>query len=478
MNKEIKKSKKNNIISAKEVKKIDTKLLFKIILCIATVAVIDLDYLKRLINSKLLHQDEENLVKKYLQITEELNTQRVSRATLALKDDYFADIFKDFNFKNNALTIRQGDEEFTFPQELLNDFAQLVDLFIVERKKEQLETQAFEELRQNGITSTLKRIIDNVPQVPINVSNQDILDIRQLYNATKSRFSISTTLSYIDNIINGLEQGYVNTLVTNEIGLSKIFSINVIYKALHEGYNVLCINNYIEIEEIVESLAMKHFQAMYPEKSKDLKISDIKYHKVPENSTFWTSYDDFINNYRNQLIVLTPEQVDITSIERLQSVLYSAQTSFVNNTDHGIDLLVIEGIENLSLEKGYHKIANVPTILSNYLPFFKVQAKHFLNTNCPIAVLITTCNTNMKDARRSDLYGELKAYVSVNNMDKSIYQHSDNIICLQNIYTYHYFEEAYIIDLYMSKCKNKITPSSSIELGVNFENYTIKENIY
>ena len=55
MNKEIKKSKKNNIISAKEVKKIDTKLLFKIILCIATVAVIDLDYLKRLINSKLLH---------------------------------------------------------------------------------------------------------------------------------------------------------------------------------------------------------------------------------------------------------------------------------------------------------------------------------------------------------------------------------------------------------------------------------------
>lgn len=475
MIKNIIKTKKNNLTKG-ENKKVDTRLLFKIIMWVATHVLIDINYLKRLINCKLLYSDEERLIQKYLKIAEELNTQRVSKSVLALKDDYFVDIFKNFHIENNnELIIRQNEETISIPQELLDDFAQLVDLFIIERRKEQLANQALEELKQNGITDNLKTLIDSVPRVPMNLPSKDTLNLKEIYKSTQNRFTIPTTFSYIDNMTNGIEQGYVNTLITNEIGVTKIFSITVIYNALCEGRNVLYINNYIDIEEVVSLIVFKHCQTLYPDESKDLKMSDIKYHKIPEDSLFWSAYEDFMNKYSKQIKILTSEQVDITGVENLYSILYSAQVSFINDTEHGVDFVVIEGIENLSFEKNYQKVSSVTTALANYMPFLKTQAKHFLKTNNSIAVLLTTCNTNMKDARRANAFGQIDAYVAVNNIDKSIYQYSDNIISLQNIYTYHYFNKAHLFNLYINKCKNKITASSAIEVGLDFENNTIEK---
>lgn len=466
------KKQENNIIKGVErketvKKELDTGLIFRKILYGATKVELDINYMKELFNFQFLTEDERKLLREYIELAEKLNCNKISEKVLKLKDNYFKDIFEELHFAKNDILIKYKNEENKESEYFESEIVQLINLFIIERKKEMAAQQIAIRVQKGGfIQEDIANIINSTlnEQRIINKS-ESINNFQEIYEKDANKINYKTGINYIDQYTKGYRQGIVTAIIGNDITFNTLWATNGVYETIKLKKNVCYISTNANNTDIISQFVLKHFQKMFPVESEKNNLLDIKNHTILEEEKFWNAYKDFKENWQKYLKVITDEDIKFNSISSFRATLFEMDRLLKMETGKGIELLIIDGIENMPFEKNWVQIQNNNIILANYMNELKKESKNFLNNNKEIAIMVTSSINNMNSKKGI----ENRFSININSMNKNIEKYSDTIISIYNAKEYWYTADRDYFNIFINKNKDYYLPDTAVSMFVDLK---------
>ena len=163
------------------------------------------------------------------------------------------------------------------------------------------------------------------------------------------------------------------------------YAINIAYDAVVRDKNVmyLSINTSKEIQA-KRFLTRHNCNEKFP--------NDYTYESMhnKSNVTFTTNVVlDFKERYASNIIIFDESDLCIPTIKSLRRLIAQAEKYFLDNTDSGIDLIIIDDLTYLSYYNNKQFISARPTVIGQYYKFLKDESKNLLGTNHGCSVICT-----------------------------------------------------------------------------------------
>lgn len=197
--------------------------------------------------------------------------------------------------------------------------------------------------------------------------------------------TMSSANEHIDNLIGGMEVGSIATIVGTYDYYKSLWAINIAYKGLKSGMNILYISLGTKRIEVYKRFLSRH--------SCDSKfgepISVDSMDSKCDRTTYDGVYIDFEAVFKEHLIIYDDDEFVVNSHYNLQRLMVYAQKEFLEKTGKGIELIVIDDFSNIKLDNGKRSITNRSVIINEYYKYLHNQAKDLLGTNERINVVIT-----------------------------------------------------------------------------------------
>lgn len=275
---------------------------------------------------------------------------------------------------------------------------------------------------------------------------------------TSNEILFSTGIDYIDQYTNGLALGTITSIVGSDSGYKSLLALNIAYLAITAHKNVLYVSLGTDKEYTFLKFLTRH--------SCNNETEALEYPKLLKGEIDLDLYNntlqDFKNNFENNLIILDEKKFDFFTLTVWNRVLYTANKTFEETTNHGIDLIVVDDFTLIKLEDEKRKnIINMNTILNTYMSYFRNQSKNFLNMSISIPIVLTIQATS---------FGIFKASSNVGNytMDclyEEVQKLSDTIISV--------YDECSLCNNYLVK----VQLVKGLFNMCNFIDYTTPEKI-
>lgn len=362
-------------------KKIDVKLI-KILKSETTNKDL-ISNIKYLINANVLDHIETQLCEKVLEQIELIGIPDLEGA------------LKQLNIDSNAFNNILGYEKL----EILEKIDDLI-LLRKEIENKKIQSMASEKVSKGIIDKEIADIFLNRYVEAIHIKENNVLEKLINLKDEESTIDISTSNLVTDNIMGGLENGTVTTITGNKVyttengnlknvttDYKELWAINIAYKALQNGKNVLYIALGKTDAYIYLSLLSKH--SCNSNFDRPLTKRDLFSRKEKVKDSLIPVYDDFKGKYKNHLIVFDERQFDISTHHNLQRLFAYSENDFKTKTKKGIDLIIIDDFTYMKLETNKRSIINKNIIANDYYKYLRNQSKNFLGTGKSIPILIT-----------------------------------------------------------------------------------------
>lgn len=197
--------------------------------------------------------------------------------------------------------------------------------------------------------------------------------------------TISSANEYIDDLIGGMEEGSITTIVGTYDYYKSLWAINIAYKSLKSGMNVLYLSLGTKRIEVYKRFLSRH--------SCDSKfgepISVDNMNSKCDRTTYDGVYLDFEATFKKHLTIYDDNEFVVNSHYNLQRLIVYAQKEFLEKTNKGIELIVIDDFSNIKLDNGKRSITNRSNIINEYYKYLHNQAKDLLGTGARINIVIT-----------------------------------------------------------------------------------------
>ena len=231
-------------------------------------------------------------------------------------------------------------------------------------------------------------IINKRYKANIEIKERKILDELECFvdlDEEKLSDGIPTGIKNIDEMTHGLPIGKVTSIV----GMDKIYRhmivINMVYKLIMQGKNILFLSFDYNQKNIYLDLISRH--------SCDLKfgksLSKLELINKKNRDTYSCLYRDIKNYFDTHLVLFDEEDLNMQNIFVFQRLFTIANDKFVKSTNNPIDLIVIDGLSNLHIETSRRIITNRNLVEKEYYSFFKDMASNFLGTGDQIPIIVT-----------------------------------------------------------------------------------------
>ena len=346
-------------------------------------------YINYLFKSKVLSSLEEIFLNRILENLELKSNMEIKDTFESLvQDEYDEEIFKD---------VYEYDV----------DLSEKIDELIRKRRetaeKEILKT-SLKELRYKKVSKTaINHFFDRYSDI-INIkydNNYDILD-----DIDDKKIYISTGIKELDEITLGIDNGTITTILGRFNNYKSMWALNIAYKALSEGKNVLYITPSEYRNTIYKRFIMRHScdANRFKEKFR-FEGPHTKYDK--ENCKKIKA--DFEMDFSDHLIIFDQSKFVISTHYNLQKLITYAEKLFKKKLGDGIDLIVIDDFTTMQLDDGRKSITNQKVIIQEYYKYLRSQTRNFLGLNRKVCVLITLAQEYINDLRMQvDFPRELK----------------------------------------------------------------------
>lgn len=342
----------------------------------------------------------------------------------------------------------------------------VIDEFIYNRRM--LENQQVLEAVLDGTARNTynEKVIDLVLK---RYRNQIVVkedeSFRELENPEdlEPNIEISSAIEYVDNLIGGLEDGLLTTIVGTNEEYKTMYAVNIAYRALQDEKNVLFISLGNSTKNIYKQFLCKH--SCTPKFDRPISIQELntKY----DLNIYSSVYGDFENNHLNNLILFDNREFDVSTHYNLQRLIVHAQDTFIENTERGIDLIILDEFSNMKLDVRSKTITNTTTVVNEYYKYLKEQAKGLLGTKKEIPIVITAC------ANDNGIMAVQNGWdFTLNCINQEMKILSDNII---SIYGDKNLKTAQKIKVKVLKSMSNIMDVSK-DISAIYENYHIKFN--
>ncbi len=343
---------------------------------------------------------------------------------LSLEEQIFCSKILEQIEMNNKIDIYAIAKEMEFddiPDDIKGyeevEYFNQVDDFIKKRKELFYEADCAEALggvKNNNITKKITNLVFERYSSIIDIPEEDNYNnLEKLEEPSKEE--ISTAIKSVDDTLGGLPNGL--TVIVGGEGIGKsMWALNIGYQAITSNKNVLYFALGCSEENIYQRLLERH-SCNKDKFEKEFCFEDLR--NDYDVTNYKVIYNDFKNTCLSNLIIFDEKQFLISTHYNLQKLIVAAQKRFIQNTDNGIDLIIIDDFSYMKLDKGRQCITTQEVIVNEYFNYLRDQSKNLLGTKKKIPILVTISpNKNAKYMDVGQLY---------NNVISTIRLLSDNI---------------------------------------------------
>jgi len=368
----------------------------------------------KIMNSQVTNKELVESIK-YLQKSNVLQAIEDTFCNLVLEQvEMFSKL--DFDIIYDKLEIDNYRDVEGYTQE---EVVTKIDDFIQTRKQKSAEkiTEAMAEDGIKGLNKSLSQLFFERYSRVIDVKSDNSTFERLEHLDIDTPLNISSAIEIIDNTINGLNGGTLTSILGNHEEYKSLWAINIAYRAILQGKNVLYFSLGCSKEEVYKRLLSRH-SCDVNKFEKEFSFTDLISDYDKEN--FKTIYNDFKINHLYKLDVYDESEFIISTHYNLQKLIIHAETSFVEKTGNGIDLIIIDDFSFMKLDVGHRCITNQSSVVNEYYSYLKDQSQNLLGTGRRIPILITVSPSQISTFRETyDIYN------AISNPIKML---SDNIL--------------------------------------------------
>lgn len=295
-----------------------------------------------------------------------------------------------------------------------------IDEFIHERKAR--EVKDIFSLASEDVFSpdTIDKLLKGYAKRITSSIDQDLFNENIFFNEPDDIY-ISSVSDEVDSFSKGIRKGTITTIIGDSGNFKSLWAINIAYNAISDGKNVMYLSINTDKEIVAKRLLTRHnCNERFPKTYSYDNMHNIK------NANFITNViDDFMENYSTNIIVFDESDLCIPNNRSVKRLIAEAEKYFLNKTDSGIDLIIIDDLTHLSYYNGKQYITAKQSVIGEYYKYLKGEASDLLGTNHECSIL---CTHQDKDDGLSALKNNGNYKLSF--IPQSIVAASDNIFTI------------------------------------------------
>ena len=218
-----------------------------------------------------------------------------------------------------------------------------------------------------------------IPSINTDIFSEEIFmdDSREIY--------ISAVSKKIDEFSLGLKKGYITTIVGDDGYFKSLWAINIAYQAIKEDKNAMYLSAGVNKEYVAKRLLTRHScEERFPR--------ELSYEGMHNdaNSIYRSNVVlDFQDMLSTRIVVYDDGDLGIPSIESLRRLIMQAYKYFLEETDSGIDLIIIDDLTYLFYYNGKRIAGDRNTVINGYYRFFRDNSNDLLSTGHTCSILCT-----------------------------------------------------------------------------------------
>ena len=267
-----------------------------------------------------------------------------------------------------------------------------IQIFLYNRKNLEASKSLMElsgRVRGEGLTEDVINELSKLTKS--DVVQHEFVDIRKTfidrYENQEFSVGIPTGVAFIDEMVGGIHKGEI-TVYSGFAGHCKTTAaVNAAYNAIVQGQNVLYCSFEVPKDSIYSDFISRHsnnrkFKMRIPHydiKKRKLKPDQWKY--VSEEIT-----PDLNYGYDGRIYVVDETEFDSYSQYVFESKFRELEKVAIEETGHGIDVVVIDHIQLLKYGQG--RSSNTGEAINEYVSYFRQQAMNWLKTGRQVAFVI------------------------------------------------------------------------------------------
>ncbi len=237
----------------------------------------------------------------------------------------------------------------------------------------------------NKIDSKIKFLQDLSTFHIFNTTFDSFDSLEEFVDKKENEVQLSTGVKELENKNVKLSKGKISTVFAYTGSYKTMFCTNVAYNIINTKGNILYISLEICKEEMYINFLSRHSNSF------DKKIS----HSCVKNNTisdedkkylFEKVYPDFKEKLKKHLIVYDENDIGNNTYSNFFKLFSQANDQFKKDTEHGIDLIIIDHLNLLKFGKEI-KSQNDYSVVNHWMSFFRKQCINFIGSNEQVGFL-------------------------------------------------------------------------------------------
>ena len=356
--------------------------------------------------SKLKELDivERQNINKFIYILNQTGTPSLTTLKNEFPDLYFDDVSK-------------------IPEDSLEDY---INLFISHKKNLYVSKKLLEiasTVKNNGLDEVSITQLNNITKsdivsIPYSSIENNIIEV---YQNKVVNNDMSSCVNIIDKDIGGLQPGAITTILGFAGSFKTTWAVNIAHGSIIKGKNVLYLSLEVTKEHIYYDLLSRH---SFSEKFKyHLEHIKLKHKELTDDEFNYmkdTIYPD-LKSTKGKCYIIDETELEAYSFFALENKFREIEKLAIEETGHGIDLLVIDHAQLLKFDSSMKSIGNETNVVNTYVSFFRQCALNWVKSGNQIAVLILSqaSREGWKDAVRHEGKYKLTALAEANELERA-----------------------------------------------------------
>lgn len=218
-----------------------------------------------------------------------------------------------------------------------------------------------------------------IPSINTDIFNEEI------FGDDSREVSISTVSERIDEFSLGLKDGYITTIVGDEGYFKSLWAINIAYQTIKNDKNVMYLSVGVKKEYVAKRLLTRHScDERFPRELSYEGMHNAANARYRSNVVL-----DFQDMLSKRIVIFDGDDLGIPSIGALRRLIMQAYKYFLEETDSGIDLIIIDDLTYLSYYNNKRITGNRTTVINEYYRFLRENSNDLLRTGRTCSVLCT-----------------------------------------------------------------------------------------
>ena len=256
-------------------------------------------------------------------------------------------------------------------------------------KKQQYISNKFmnyaDTVRSQGLSDVL--VEDIYKAISVSEIDTDFSNIKDsflsMYDNQVVFDGISFQCSELDKLTGGLGEGQLCTVLGASGSMKTTYTSNLAFGALKKGKNVL----YLTLEESPFQLYCKWLSRASVDVGKPLPAIDIIQHKLEKKDLdiLENEVKPYLDGLDGKVYFVGEQDLSSYALTSLESTFKSIDRLAIEETGHGIDLVVVDHIQ---LIKFAVTSMDPTTVINMYVSFFRQQSLSWLHSKRAVSIIL------------------------------------------------------------------------------------------